>query len=1259
MMRNTILFRTLFAFAFTLSFSVSNGQNYYDMSLGNYTQNFNGWSDYATNWNGTATENTGAVPVATNRTTATTTFTQNVVISTGIGGNNGTAANVTALVFRATGTDDNTTAVACDLNLNFAGRIAGTLSFDAAEINSQTGDRAATLRVYYSTNGTSWTEITGTDLPFAVVNNVPNSKSISVSLPSALDNQPTVKLRFYKHNGTGGSSGSRPRISIDNLSVTSFPTTPTIMLSQTSLSFGSVIAGNSSELSYTAGGINLTDDIVITPPAGFEISLTSGSGFQATPVVLTQTGGTVNDTTIYVRFSPATADGVHSGNITHESDDATTENVTLSGTAVAAEPQGLQLIALNTAYIIDFDNTVEYVNNGEYTGAGFQPSPTAGQLNSSAWASTGMSEGSLDFGGTNTTGDYARGTSTSGVTTGGFYAFTINGNATLGVQPTGTDWALGTLTLKIQNQTSSTVTSLSVAYKVWIRNNEGRSSAFNFSHSEDNSDYINATYLSLTSVAAADGSPVWKLYYRIDTIQSVNIAPGEFYYLRWSGADVGGSGSRDEFALDDITVTANPTTVFPITVSDVEEIAMRGNVSLSSDVSVKTTNITSGTLDLAGHKLTLEKLNGGGLIKGSATSEITVTGSENNAGTLNMTQTSDGSSNALKNLIVNKSVGTFSLGNELMIFDSVAVTNAGNLASDGNLVIHSDNGVNGRVGRFTSTGRITGNVTVECYIPSHTRRYRMISPNTQGFTFAQLKDDIYITGVGGAANGFDNSPSNGASLLTYQESTSGGRGWKAITNASNSLDEGQGAIVFVRGSRNTPSPDWYTAPYPAQDAVTIHYTGDIISDNISPALTFTNTNSIEDDGWNLVGNPYPSQIDWRAVSKTNLDDVCYVYDPSQGTYIFIDDEDPFIASGQAFFVKAINNSPTISFTENCKTAGAGERYFKSSGNTKFALRMVKDSLNSDVAYLQMRQGASIDYLPNEDAVKFTNPEINFGFMTSNLKVQLNRVPLLTQESDTFTLFANAAQGTYKLNFANIGVIPSHKAVLLKDLFLNTVTDARAATSYSFEITNNNASSGNRFQLIIINQSSLPVELLSLSANAVEGTQHIKVNWLTAHEKNNYAFVIERSLDGVTFHESGMVKAANNRREINAYNFTDNDALKLAAEKNANTIYYRLKQVDLSGNYQLSHVVAVSVSDKNTATVNNVTLSPNPANAYVDVSFTFQKALETVSVTDITGKEIFYEKPNDSIKYRLNTSNFKSGIYFIKVNGGKASKLVVE
>ncbi len=220
---------------------------------------------------------------------------------------------------------------------------------------------------------------------------------------------------------------------------------------------------------------------------------------------------------------------------------------------------GWQITAEDTAFVIDFDTTVTDVNNGTFDCSGFTDTPASGQLDSDAWEVTGMSDGSLSYGGSQTSGDYAKGSSTGNETSGGFYAFdTGSGNSTLGFQPTGSDFTPGTITLRAQNQTGNTVTTADIAYLIYVYNNENRSTSFDLSYSTDDFTYTDVAALDLTSDASADGSPAWVSNSKSTSLTGLSIADGEYLYLRWSTDDIVGSGSRDEFALDDISINFNP-----------------------------------------------------------------------------------------------------------------------------------------------------------------------------------------------------------------------------------------------------------------------------------------------------------------------------------------------------------------------------------------------------------------------------------------------------------------------------------------------------------------------------------------------------------------------------------------------------------------------------------------------------------------------------------------------------------------------------
>jgi len=192
-----------------------------------------------------------------------------------------------------------------------------------------------------------------------------------------------------------------------------------------------------------------------------------------------------------------------------------------------------------------------------FTGAGFQPSPTASQLSSNTWRMSGWTDGALAYGGTQTTAttDYTRGSSAVAVTTGGVYAFSISGNVALGFQQGASDFDPGVLGLRVKNVTGSTVTSLSISYKIYYRNDQTRASTFNLSHSADDTTWTALAALDFASPASGTAGTGWSTATtKTTTISGLSIANNAYYYFKWDTVS-SGSGSRDELAIDDISIT--------------------------------------------------------------------------------------------------------------------------------------------------------------------------------------------------------------------------------------------------------------------------------------------------------------------------------------------------------------------------------------------------------------------------------------------------------------------------------------------------------------------------------------------------------------------------------------------------------------------------------------------------------------------------------------------------------------------------------
>ena len=191
-----------------------------------------------------------------------------------------------------------------------------------------------------------------------------------------------------------------------------------------------------------------------------------------------------------------------------------------------------------------------------FDGSGFSSTPSAGQLDSDVWRVTGLSDGDGSFGGTYETGDFARGSASAGVTTGGIWSFDLPGSGrSLGVQPTGGDFTSGAITLRLFNNTAVTLTSLLVDYDLSVFNDQLRSSFFNFSYSYDDGLYTGVPTEDVDSPGLADHLPSWSLTNHTLSLSGLNVLAADSFYLRWFGDDNSSSGSRDQFSLDNISVT--------------------------------------------------------------------------------------------------------------------------------------------------------------------------------------------------------------------------------------------------------------------------------------------------------------------------------------------------------------------------------------------------------------------------------------------------------------------------------------------------------------------------------------------------------------------------------------------------------------------------------------------------------------------------------------------------------------------------------
>lgn len=177
----------------------------------------------------------------------------------------------------------------------------------------------------------------------------------------------------------------------------------------------------------------------------------------------------------------------------------------------------------------------------------------------------------------------------------------------------------------------------------------------------------------------------------------------------------------------------------------------------------------------------------------------------------------------------------------------------------------------------------------------------------------------------------------------------------------------------------------------------------------------------------------------------------------------------------------------------------------------------------------------------------------------------------------------------------IDVVPDN----LYLLYVVHRTDRKKA----FNIAFNNAPS----DLLDCTPMVLPVEYLFIDAVPLDND--VEVTWATATEQNSSHFVVERSTDGINFSPLGRVEAAGDSHSRVDYSFLDHDPVRGAN-------YYRLKQVDRDGAFELSRIVIALFQDR----AERLRIHPNPANDEIHLSTDLsQDGTVTILVTDALGR----------------------------------------
>ena len=567
-------------------------QSYYNMAAGNYSESFTGWTNWAVNWNGLPINATGTIPSATRITAVSTNMLTNMPTTSGGVQTTNTATNIQ---FLSTGATANTSSTAGDLNLNFSGRNAGNISFDLAQVNNTTGDRIGTLLVYTSPDGTTWTTLTGTGLPYTVTNNVAGSASISLPLPAGLNNVATAKIRFYYYNGpTAGLAGSRPKISLDNLLVTSTSAglvlpvissfTPTSGLPGSSITitgtdFTGATAVKFNNVAASVFSVDSATQITATVPTGAStgtISVTTPNGTGTSlgtftiPALTLSAPSSINEGvsgstgTISIPTALGAPLVVTIGSSTLADLAVSADGVTYSASASVTIPAGsttspVFYLQAPLDDVVDADSSVTltasatgYVSktavvvvknidlaSADLTGSGY----------TETFSAMGAVNGPLPLGWSDSGPVTAFSSQTWGSTSASAGVLTASG--ILGYQHTSST-GTNNLVLTLKNSTGSAITALTINFK-------GRAARL----TETRSPVFSVVVAGQTNPGLAYSTSYGDNYQMSGGTTGLNIATGQKFTISWASDRGAGGGSSQQIGLSDVQVSTGFTPTAP------------------------------------------------------------------------------------------------------------------------------------------------------------------------------------------------------------------------------------------------------------------------------------------------------------------------------------------------------------------------------------------------------------------------------------------------------------------------------------------------------------------------------------------------------------------------------------------------------------------------------------------------------------------------------------------------------------------------
>lgn len=477
--------------------------------------------------------------------------------------------------------------------------------------------------------------------------------------------------------------------------------------------------------------------------------------------------------------------------------------------------------------------------------------------------------------------------------------------------------------------------------------------------------------------------------------------------------------------LPTITNTYNNGSGWSTTPTSGQSVAIEGNLTVSSDISFADVVINSGVTVTIANGITLT-------VTGNLWSFADVTfagdGKLQLAGSANQQWCGGG---VLPIVELNNSAGAQLAGSSLSITNYVDAQ-SGTLAANGKLVLASSAGNYAQI--HESGGIVSGRITFQQTINSE-GWHTIASPVAT--TLGDLVEDMtdYVL------------QANRGSVYTWDAPTGE---WVHPADTTATFDKTNPYQVFFGTSNGTRQ--YSTIPF------TLNLSGAVTSGAVDNTLVYgaASTTSGNQQGWNLLANPYPENLDWTSIKNNfgalNINAAYYIWDAQSGTYKNHDGSTGdvalggYIAPGQAFFVK-VNDATAAAttafdFTNANRTLNKAD--FLKQTTPQLAINGTQNGI-TDVFYVAFAQGGGTAFNSRVDSYKLFSPNTGvpqiYQPLDSASGVAIKYLDLAMQPQSIALAFSHTAPGTAEIA-AEYRALPINTPVFLEDVVRNTIHDLR-------------------------------------------------------------------------------------------------------------------------------------------------------------------------------------------------------------------------